>query len=113
MEKTTDLKLEELSKEQILDLADAAGRKLGFLIATSPLDDDLKMAIIGILDSATPEQLHKLSQILEWSYFNASQSVMNEFIKSELEAIESGYRDRRAILEGETLGKLNKLFEGK
>ncbi|MBI4992121.1 MAG: hypothetical protein HZB99_02785 [Candidatus Harrisonbacteria bacterium] len=103
------LKIEELSKEQILDLADAQGRKLGFLLATSSLDDDVKAAIVGILDTATPGQLDILTNMLEEGYLSVKNETLNNFLKSELESIQAEYEDQKIELEANTLEKLDEL----
>lgn len=99
---------EELSREQILDLADAQGRKLGFLLATSPLDDDIKNAIINILEEATPEQLDKLTEALESGYLQARTQDLNNFLKTELEIVKTEFDLRQKNLETKTLRKLDK-----
>ena len=50
------IKKEELTKDDILDLADAQGRKLGFLLATCPLDEDTKVALVGIIEKLSPDR---------------------------------------------------------
>ncbi len=105
------LKLEELSREQILDLADASGRKLGFLLATAPLEDDVKGAIAHILDTAEPAQLDVLTKILEEKYLEAENENTRLFLRSELAAVNTEIEARRAVLEKETVKKLDALLE--
>ncbi|MEK7097781.1 MAG: hypothetical protein AAB906_02960 [Patescibacteria group bacterium] len=105
------LKLDELTREQILDLADAAGRKLGFLLATSGLDDDVKEAIIGILDQATPEQLDILTNMFEEGYLRVQNKDLDEFLRNELENVKAEYEVKRAALEKDVLDKLDKLIK--
>ena len=104
-----ELRLEELSREQILDLADASGRKLGFLLATSSLDDEIKEAILGILEFATPAQIDLLTQMLEDGYLNANNQGLNDFLRSELEEIKKDSAAQEEILEKATLEKISKL----
>lgn len=104
--KKDELKLNELSREQILDLADAAGRKLGFLLATSPLSDEQKQAFINIFEYATPEQIDKLTEIFEISYLEANNKEFEEKFKSELEEIKAEFDARQNSLNEKTIRKL-------
>ena len=99
--------LNELSREQILDLADAAGRKLGFLLATSAFDDDVKNALLHILDEATPAQIDALSRLLEEGYLSAQNKAMDEFLKNELAVIKAEYDHHQSSLEKDVLLKLD------
>ncbi|MDP3729606.1 MAG: hypothetical protein Q8R26_02565 [bacterium] len=83
------LKPKELSREQILDLADAQGRKLGTLLALSPLADDIKVGVLSILEYATPAQIDALSTALEEGYLHAENKVMNDFLAAELRRIKN------------------------
>lgn len=101
-----ELEMSELSREQILDLADAAGRKLGFLIALSPLSEEQKQAIITILEYATPEQIDKLTEIFESNYLEADNKELEEKFKSELEKIKAEFDVEQKILDKNTIKKL-------
>jgi hypothetical protein len=106
---TDKLKLEELSREQILDLTDAAGRKLGFLLASSALDDEVKNAIVDILDQATPAQLDTLTQMFEKGYLRSQNKDLDDFLKAELEGIKADFKAIESDLEKETLTQLENL----
>ena len=103
------LKLKELSQEQILDLAEAAGRKLGFLLATSGLADEAKDAIIAVLDYATPAQLDELTDILETGYLEAKNQALNKILAEKLAEIKLESDKAEEKLEQETLKKLENL----
>lgn len=106
-----ELKLENLSREQILDLADASGRKLGFLLATSGLDESAKAAIPGILEYATPAQIDALSHMLEEGYLRSTNQGLDQFLKSELGSIKAEFDQQRGYLEEEVQEKLNDLLK--
>ncbi len=104
-----ELKLEELSREQFLDLADANGRKLGFLLAISDLSQDIKDSIVNILDSATPAQLDALLEALESGFLEAKNKTLNDLLIEKLKLIKEDFDKKQNELELNTLKKLNEL----
>lgn len=102
----------ELSREEILDLADANGRKLGVLLATSALTDDLKGALIGILQYATPKQLDALINMMEDGLIGAASKEADDFLKIELAALKRDYDKAGEKLDKDILSKLE-LLENK
>ena len=104
-----ELKLEELSREQLLDLADANGRKLGFLLAISDLSQDIKDSIVNILDSATPAQLDALLEALESGFLEAKNKTLNDLLIEKLKLIKEDFDKKQNELELNTLKKLNEL----
>lgn len=105
-------KLPDLSREQIFDLADASGRKLGFLLALSPLEDEVKEAIIEILDFATPKQLDQFTRMLEESYLTANNKELEENFKKEIENLKTAFEEKEKKLEEETLAELSRIEAG-
>lgn len=106
---TEKLEISELSREQILDLADAAGRKLGFLLATSPLTDEQKSAINNLLEFAAPEQIDKLTEILETGYLEAQNKDASAKFKTELEKIKIEFEQNIVSLNKNAFDKLKEL----
>ncbi len=104
-----ELKIEELSKEQLLDLADANGRKLGFLLAVSDLSQDVKDSIVNILDLATPAQLDALLEALESGFLEAKNKTLNDLLIEKLKLIKEDFDKKQKELEMNTLKKLNEL----
>jgi len=96
----------ELSKEEILDLADAHGRKLGALLATSALTDDLKDALIGILQYATPKQLDALINMMEDGLISVASEEADDFLRIELSALKRDYDKANENLDKDILSKL-------
>ena len=101
--------INNLSKEQILDLADASGRKLGFLLAMSPLQDEIKEGIISILKYATPDQLDALIEMLESGFLQSVNTDMEVFLKKELEIIKKEYDGRSNELDREVVEALEEV----
>lgn len=104
-----EIKLEELSREQILDLAGASGRKLGVLLATSDLTDEVEESIIDILKFATPAQIDALTKMLEQGYLEAKNQEFINFLSNQLEKIKSEFDEAQKELEQEILEKLKNL----
>lgn len=101
--------MDELTREQILDLADANGRKLGFLLATADLDEEIKEALLQILESATAEQISALTDMLEEEFMSAYNQNLVEFLREQLQTIKEDDENARGELEGETLEKLSQV----
>lgn len=109
MVKNDVLKLSELSREQILDLADATGRKLGFLLSTSPLTDEQKEAIVNLLQYATPAQIDKLLEVLENGYLLSQNKELEDAFMSKLEKIQTELGGGEKLLEEKTLKQLQQI----
>ena len=104
-----EARLEELTKEQILDLADAQGKKLGFLLATCPLNEGTKEAILGIIEKANFEQINAISKFFEEGYLMAQNQDMNSWLKTELEKIKSDFDKKQEEVDTETTSAIEKL----
>lgn len=109
--KSEELKIFDLSREQIFDLADASGRKFGLLLALSPLKDEVKEAIAEILDFATPKQLDQFSGMLENSYLIANNKDLEKNFKKEIENLKTTFEEKEKKLEEKTLLSLKTLEE--
>lgn len=68
--------------------------------------DEVKKAILNILNSAAPVQLAVLVKMLEDGYLRAAKKELNDFFRSELESIKAEYNQSEADLEKETLRRL-------
>ena len=108
---TKDLQQNELSREQILDLADAQGRKLGFLLATSPLDNETKDSLLGIIEKATQEQLDVIYNFFDEEYLMAQNQDLNEWFKGELEDIKTEFDKEQEELDKNTVEKMDNLIK--
>jgi hypothetical protein len=106
---TNYLQTEEFTKEEILDLADAQGKKLGFLLATSPIDNEAKNGLLNIIEKATPEQIDAISNFFEEGYLLASNYELNEWFKKELEKIRDEFDEEQNKVDSETLKKIDDL----
>ncbi len=103
------VKEQTLTREQILDLADLQGRKLGFFLFTSALEEDVKEAILEIIDGATLEQIEDLITAFENGYLAANNKNLDDWFKIQLERIKWETESKRNELEQETLKKLQAL----
>lgn len=106
---TDDITTEELSREQILDLADGEGKKFGFLLATSPLDEKTKEAILSVVGQATPEQLEAIITFFEEGYLKAQNADLDTWLKSQLTHIKVRFDKEQGKVDAETLKKMDEL----
>ena len=105
----TDDTTNELSREDILDLADAEGAKLGFLLATSPLNEKTQKAILEILEKASLEQIDAITEFFEEEYLQAQNKELNDWLKVELETIKGESDAKQKVLDDATIGKIDEL----
>lgn len=108
---TDELKLEQLTKEQILDLADAEGKKLGYYLATSPLNEEVKKAIFGIIEKSSIEQISIILEFFEQEYLMAQNKDLNDWFKKKLKEIKSEADKKQEELDQKTLAKIGELEE--
>lgn len=111
IKKDEELKVSDLSREQIFDLADAAGRKLGFLLTLSPLKDEVKEAIMKIIEFATPAQLDKFTQMLEENYLKANNKNLEENFKKEIENLKTDFEENEKKLDEKISSSLTAIEE--
>ena len=106
---TDDIITEELSREQILDLVDGEGKKFGFLLATSPLDEKTKEAILSVVGQATPEQLEAIITFFEEGYLKAQNADLDTWLKNQLTRIKVRFDKEQGKVDAETLKKMDEL----
>src|ERR1035437_3316276 len=106
---TNYLQTGELTKEEILDLADAEGKKLGFLLATNPLDIATKKALLDIIERATLEQIDAILKFFEEGYLVANNGDLNEWFKRKLEDIRDESDEEQNKVDDKTIKKISVL----
>jgi hypothetical protein len=106
---TNYLQTGELTKEEILDLADAEGKKLGYLLATSPLDNETKKALLNIIEKATLEQIDAILRFFEEGYLMANDNELNDWFKKELEKIRDESDEEQNKVDEKTIKKIEAL----
>ncbi len=111
MNNDTNIDENELSKEQILDLADAQGRKFGFLLATSPLDTETKEAFLSIIEKATSEEINAVIDLFEEGLLRAQNTELDNWLKTQMEYIKFESEAKEKEIEQDALNKLSKLEE--
>ena len=78
----------KLSREQILDIAEATGRKMGVLIAIAPLANEIKEALVQMLLFLTPKQIDEFIEVLEERFLEAHGMAYEGMVRRELNRIE-------------------------
>ncbi len=95
--------------EEITGTANAYVSRLGFLIAALAVEDEVKESLLSLLPEMTPEQIERLSDILESAYLGEQTVSADNELKSELERIKIEYLSNKSELEGKTITKLEVL----
>lgn len=104
-----EVTLNELSREQILDLADAEGKKLGFLLAASPLDEETKKSILESLSKLDSEQIGQATQFFEDEYLMAKNKELNDWLKKTLTSIKDEFDTKQKDIDDATIASIDKL----
>ncbi|KKQ41354.1 MAG: hypothetical protein US58_C0001G0028 [Candidatus Magasanikbacteria bacterium GW2011_GWA2_37_8] len=95
--------------KQILTDAENDGRRLGVLIASLDVADEVKQAILDILPQFTPEQLQRFLAILEVQYANQKTGKIDEEFAKELETIKTTHDAAIATATATAQKELEKL----
>ncbi|MFC1640634.1 hypothetical protein ACFL2D_01145 [Patescibacteria group bacterium] len=98
---------EDLTPEELQQLFELQGRKLGALLALSDLPDEHKVAWASVLDKLSPQQMDKLTEVLEERYLNSvTQDIDEEYDRKTQELMrvfaEEDKEDYTKILEEAT-----------
>jgi transcriptional regulator of heat shock response len=98
------------SKKNPTDLQELAieeGRKLGFLIAKSPvLTGEEKEALLNVLPEMDVEQLQQLTQVLEAQFANAATPEIDAATASKLQAVQTEYEESVASAQQQALKQM-------
>ena len=98
---------EELNK--MLTDAENDGRRLGVLITSLDVTDEVKQAILDILPQFTPEQLQRFLAILEVQYANQKTGHIDEEFAKQLQNIKTEHDAQVASATATAQKELDKL----
>jgi len=101
----------ELTKEEVIELSDTKGQKLGFLLATCPLDEKTKKSILNIIEKSSLEQIDVILKFFEDGYLMAQNSDLNEWLKIKLQEIKSEFDIKQQELDDNTIKEIDKIEE--
>jgi uncharacterized protein YicC (UPF0701 family) len=87
--------------DDALSQAEAAGRRLGFLLAVSTLPDDIKDGLAEAIPQMSPEQQLELLEVFEAKYVDEKTSFIEESLKEQLQEAVKKYQteDEQATKE--------------
>ena len=92
-------------------IAKVLGRKLGFLIGASTMDDETKQGWFAILPEMRLEQIARLIDILEAKYLDEQTQDINKTLEQELDIIQKKYQQEREEIDQDTIDRIKKLGE--
>lgn len=95
--------------EEMINEAEKEGRKLGLLIASLPVSDADKEALLNLLPHFTPEQLMRFSAILEATYLNQKSGNLDKELVETLKNIDAEHKKKMGDLDNKTLKTLDEL----
>ncbi|MBT5808473.1 hypothetical protein HOI18_04345 [Candidatus Uhrbacteria bacterium] len=88
--------------------AKVIGNRIGLLLHTASLPDDVKQAFVSLIPDMTPEQIDMLIAILEKNVAGAPEIEAREFVKS-IELANDAYTKERKDLEAQTMAELDEV----
>ena len=106
---TDTLQTTDLTREQLLDLVDAEGKKLGFYLATSALSDEVKEGIAQIIEHATFEQILALSKAFEEGYLMVNNADLDHWFATRRRDIKAEWDEKEAKSDAEVIAALDAL----
>ncbi len=96
------------SEEQVQE-AEKEGKKLGLLIASLPISDTDKEALLNLLPHFTPEQLMRFSAILESAYLKGKTSGVDHEFQDMVNKIKDEYDKKVSAAEDKALEAIDEL----
>lgn len=85
------------------------GAKFGFLVASLPVGDDVKEALLVLAEKLSSEELGTLINALEVAYLNAQTQAVDADFKNKLQQLKSETDQKDKQLNDEFLQKLETL----
>ena len=98
-----------LTADEVKGAMQAYGQRLGYFIAALDVADDVKEALLALLPEMTPEQLERLSDLLQGAFLAEQTSALDSEFEAELKRIKQEHSTARARLTVETLAKVESL----
>ncbi|MBI5733949.1 MAG: hypothetical protein HY973_03340 [Candidatus Kerfeldbacteria bacterium] len=86
------------------------GQRLGYLIASINLTDEVREDLLILLPEMTGQQILDLSNILEDAYLNHKTIDIDEKLTVELNSLADDYNNKESSLLAETNDKLDSLL---
>ena len=98
-----------MSEQQDLETqAKQLGERLGFLLASSSLPEDVKEAIIVMLPEMTPEQMDALTHMLEQNIAGTAEVEAKEFV-ANIKVIEERHQTEAQALQEKAINDLKEI----
>lgn len=98
---------DQINIDQELAVADFGGRKLAVLLASLPVDDEVKEGFLVWAESASLDELQDMEEILELLFLRVqAQGAGEEEFKEELIKIKNEMDADEEKINGEFLAKL-------
>ncbi len=104
-QKDDDLQLSDQDISQIMDLR---AKKLGVLLATSTMPDEVKEAWVALLPELSLSQLDRLTNILEAEYLNNGTAPIDEFYSTKWKEAKEEYFEAIEKIEDDAREKVAK-----
>ena len=99
----------KITAKEIKGTARTYGQRLGFLIASLNINNDLKEDLLTLLPYMTLAQIERFSELLQTTYINEQTSLADKRLIVELEKIKLGNDKAQSKLAGQTTTTLANL----
>ena len=97
------------SEQELIETAEARGRKFGWLISQVFLNDEEKQAMLVLAEKMSSEQLDQLIGVLEQKYLQAQTKPVDDAYQASMRQAQSDYVKQQSRLNQGTLNKLKDL----
>lgn len=91
-----------LSQDELAEIAGGLGEKLGFLIASAPWSDDVKLAWVALLDEMTNDEISEFSEIMEFLFADAMTQEIDDAFEKQTQLVRAShpeYQQKMVALE--------------
>lgn len=93
-------------QENVKVSAVAGGAKFGFLVASLPVGNDIKEALLALAEKLSMKELEALASALEAAYLNIQTQAVDADFKNKLQQLKSETDQKQKQLDDEFLRKL-------
>jgi len=104
-----DSQKKDITREDVLELADVQGTKLGYLLAVSTLDEQTQRSILDIIGKCSLEEIDAIIDFFEQGILMAQNVELNEWLKNQLEAIQKDFDEKQEAIDKKAVDGIDKL----
>lgn len=102
--------MDDLSKKDLEEAAQAQGAKLGYLISTLNVSDKIKDSFLAVLPQMSLDQIGKLIELLEQNYVQQKTMDLDQKLEEELKKIKGEHNQEIKEVNDNVASQLDDLI---